>query len=274
MSQLDNQFKKYLGDDFNSTPELKNLYNSINQSYNEFKKKTDDIEVKELIHFKNEYMRFVDIISHDLASPLRSLNSLSSWIREDFGDQLGDEGLEQFVFIEEKVGRMNYMIKGLAKFAKLGANSEEIVDIDLNELILTDIAVSLDIPKEINVEIIKSLPVVRQKQSLIRCIFTELLRNAVKFRKQPKGIIEIDYKNAENTHIITIMDDGIGIEQKHYGRIFEIFQTLKPKDEEESPGIGLSLVRKSTQLIGGEIELESKINHGATFKLRIPYKGS
>ena len=101
-------------------------------------------------------------------------------------------------------------------------------------------------------------------------MFQNLLSNAVKYMDKPKGLITIGCVQENGFWKFSVADNGPGIEEKHFEKIFQIFQTLSPRDEVESTGVGLSVVKKIVELYGGKIWVESKPGEGSTFFFTLP----
>ncbi|MEK6559248.1 MAG: ATP-binding protein, partial [Planctomycetota bacterium] len=97
-----------------------------------------------------------------------------------------------------------------------------------------------------------------------------LISNAVKYMDKPEGEIKIECSKEGNYWKFAVADNGPGIEEKYFEKIFQIFQTLKPRDEVESTGIGLSIVKKIVEMYGGKVWVESKVDCGSTFYFTLP----
>jgi two-component system, LuxR family, sensor kinase FixL len=122
------------------------------------------------------------------------------------------------------------------------------------------------VPKEaVEIIIEDDLPVVTGQRAHITQVFQNLLDNAVKYMDKPKGQIKIGCVEQDNFWKFSVADNGPGIEEKYFDKIFQIFQTLTRRDKVEATGIGLSLVRKIVELYGGKVWVESKLGQGSTF---------
>ena len=114
------------------------------------------------------------------------------------------------------------------------------------------------------------MPTVLAERLRLKQILQNLLSNAVKYIDKPKGLIKIGCTEENNFWKFSVADNGCGINEKYFERIFEIFQTLVPRDKKESTGIGLTIVRKIVELYGGKVWLTSKIDEGSTFFFTLP----
>jgi len=224
---------------------------------------------QELEKTNDELKDFAHIISHDLKAPLRGVSSIANWIESDYFDQIDDDGKEQIKLLQGRVERMHNLIEGVLQYSKVGCVKEEPVQIDLNELI-AEIIDFVSVPENIIVTIDNRLPVIKCERTRILQIFENLLSNAVKYMDKPEGKIKIDCVDEEDFWKFSVADNGPGIEEVHFEKIFKIFQTLSPRDEIESTGVGLTVVKKIIELYGGRIWLESKLKEGSTFYFTFP----
>ena len=216
----------------------------------------------ELERSNDELHEYAHIVSHDLKSPLRSINALVSWLKQDNQDNLNAVSLQNIELIEHTVEKMDQLITDVLEYSSIGASTDENLEVNLDELI-SELVLIMYKPKHIKVEIINTLPIVKGDQTKLKQLFQNLISNAIKFIDKKEGLIKIDFKEY-NTHFeFSIEDNGIGIEPEHHEKIFKVFQSLnKSKD---STGIGLSIVKKIVNLHKGEIWLKSTPNVGTTF---------
>ena len=205
---------------------------------------------------------YAHIVSHDLKSPLRSIDALVNWIKEDNKDLFDENSLKNFELIEITLERMEQLISDVLHYSKVDVGDIQEIDIDLNHIV-EDIISVLYIPTHVNVKIKKTLPSIKGDKIKLRQVFENLLTNAIKFSDKSKGLIEIDFSAKENHYEFSIKDNGMGIDKKYHDKIFKIFHTLNRS--KDSTGIGLSIVKKIVGLHGGDIWLESELNKGTTF---------
>ncbi|UXP32114.1 ATP-binding protein [Reichenbachiella agarivorans] len=229
------------------------------------KKKVEE----ELRKVNKELKDFAHIVSHDLKAPLRAISSLSSWLQEDYAEQLGTEGQEQFKLINSRVSRMENLINGILEYSRVGRIKEDEATEDLNEIV-NDVKDAI-VPKE-NFEVIIEgiLPSLNIDRTRTQQIFQNIISNAVKYMDKSLGKIQVACQQDNNNWTFSIKDNGPGIEKQYFEKIFQIFQTLSPRDEYESTGVGLAIVKKSVELYGGKVWLESIKNLGTTFFFTIP----
>lgn len=211
-----------------------------------------------------ELTDFAYVVSHDLKAPLRAIKNLVTWISEDCRDVLGSESREQMDLLTGRVDRMQMLIDGVLQYSRAGRSRENAVPIDLNEL-LDDILEMLDPPDYIEVDRDVNLPTIHAERTRIQQVFQNLLSNALKFINRPDGRITIDFVEQEDCWQFSVADNGPGIEEKYFNLIFDMFKTLQPRDEFESTGVGLTVVKKVVQYYGGRVWVESTLGEGTTF---------
>ncbi len=215
---------------------------------------------------------FAYIVSHDLKAPLRGINTLAKWITADYADKFDQNGKEQLELLCSRVDRMHNLIDGILQYSRIGRIKEEKILVDLNELV-PDIIDMLAPPENIAFTVEDELPVIEFERTRIIQIFQNLLGNAVKFLDKPQGHIKIGCVEEDppsESWKFSISDNGPGIEEKHFEKIFQLFQTLSPRDEMESTGIGLTVAKKIVEMYGGRIWVESKVGEGSTFLFTLP----
>ncbi|MHC4155976.1 MAG: ATP-binding protein [Planctomycetota bacterium] len=219
-----------------------------------------------------ELKDFAYVVSHDLKAPLRGIKTLSDWISNDYAEKLDKDGQEQMNLLLSRVERMHNLIDGILQYSRVGRVREEVTQLDLNAFI-PEIIDMVAPPENITVELENELPVVKYEKTCVVQVFQNLLSNAVKYMDKPQGRIKVGCVEQEDCWEFSIADNGPGIEEKHFERIFRIFQTLAPRDQFESTGIGLAVIKKIIELHGGKIWVESELGKGSTFFFTLPKSG-
>ncbi len=220
--------------------------------------------LKVLAKANEELKDFAYIISHDLKAPLRGISTLADWIKSDYGDKLDEAGKEQIDLLSSRAIRMHYLIDGVLQCSRIGRIKEERVQINLNELV-PEVIDMISPPDNIKVTIENKLPVITSENTRIMQVFQNLLSNAVKYMDKAEGWVKIHCVEEDNHWIFSVSDNGPGIEEKYFEKIFQIFQTLSPRDEFESTGVGLTVAKKIIELYDGKIWVESDPGQGSTF---------
>ena len=228
----------------------------------------------ELERSNNELKDFAYIVSHDLKAPLRAITSLAEWLAADYGDKLDEDGREQLELLKNRTRRMHNLIESILTYSRIGRSKEEKEEVDLNTLV-SEVITTIDPPEGIVIEVVGELPTIPFERTRMEQIFQNLLINAALYMDKPEGRITISCSegDGDGNWKFSVADNGPGIDEKYYRKIFQIFQTLRPRDEVESTGVGLTIVRKIIRMHGGEITVESKLGEGSTFHFTIPKEG-
>ncbi|MCL2064144.1 MAG: PAS domain S-box protein [Candidatus Cloacimonetes bacterium] len=243
---------------------LQDSENQLKISVNELKKYSDELEKA-----NQELKTYTYIISHDLKAPLRALHNLVEWLEADYTDKFDEEGKNILHLLSNRVTRMHDLIESILRYSKIGKIDVVFEETDLNELLKSTLDLLL-VPENIQIIIPDNLPTISTSGVYIQQVFQNLIGNSIKFCDKPNGIIEIGFEEQDTENKFWVKDNGAGIEIKYYDKIFQLFQTLQPRDEFESTGIGLSIVKKIVDTLKGNIWLESEIGVGTTFFILLP----
>lgn len=220
----------------------------------------------ELAYQNQELSDYAHMVSHDLKSPLRSIDALIVWLKEDYKHKLDAAGNDSIDLIRTHVEKMDTLIKGILDYSTISKTQTEFYNVDTNKLV-QDIITMMLLPTTITVLKPKVLPIVRGNKYRLQQLFQNLIDNAVKYNNKPQGNIEIGFEDDNNFWKFYVKDNGKGIDAVYFDKIFKTFQKLE--NNPKSSGIGLSIVKKIVTLYGGEIWLESEINKGTTFYFTI-----
>lgn len=216
-----------------------------------------------------ELTEFAYVVSHDLRAPLRGIKTLAGWIASDQGDRLDQEGQEQLSLLLRRVTRMEDLIQGILQYSRAGGLSDAGETVDLAELVPAIID-TIAPPAHMTLTLDTPLPRVQGDKTRLTQVFQNLLGNAVKFMDKPQGRIRIGCVDDGPLWRFSVHDNGPGIEERHFERIFKLFQTLAPQDESESSGVGLAVVKKVVTFYGGRVWVESRVGEGSTFHFTLP----
>lgn len=226
---------------------------------------------EELNRANEELKNFAYVVSHDLKAPLRGINQLSSWIEEDYAGKFDDDGKTQMQLLRSRVKRMHEMIDGILQYSRVGRIKDDVETVSISEL-LAEIIRLIEPPESIKISISNGLPVIKADKLKVHQVFQNLLDNAVKYNDKAEGQITVSCCELEGYWEFCIADNGPGIDKKYQDKVFQLFQTLQPKDQSNSTGIGLSLIEKIVHNWGGAIHLESELGQGCRFIFTIPKK--
>lgn len=222
----------------------------------------------ELENANQELKDFAYIVSHDLKAPLRAIGSLTDWLCEDYRDQLDEDGQEQMQLLQDRVRRMYRLIEGILAYSRIGRSEEHRELVDFNEVI-SDVMLGLEVPANFEIILEMELPSLIWDRTRAYQVVQNLISNAIKYNDKEEGWIKIRGKDQRTHYRIDFEDNGKGIEKKYYRKIFQIFQTLQARDEFDSTGIGLTLVKKIVEMHGGSISVDSRPGIGTTFSLKL-----
>lgn len=216
----------------------------------------------ELAYQNQELSDYAHMVSHDLKSPLRSIDTLTFWLMEDYESILNNKGKDSLNLIRNNVEKMDLLINGILEYSTIGKKQVEFYNVDINKLI-EDILNLIEVPKHITISQKVSLPIIKGDKYRLQQLFQNLITNAINYNDKTNGLIEIGYKDNNEFWEFHIKDNGKGINEPYFEKIFKAFQKLE--NNTASTGIGLSIVKKIIDLYKGKIWVESKIGIGTTF---------
>lgn len=223
----------------------------------------------ELESANEELKDFAYVVSHDLKSPLRAIGALADWLSTDYADKFDDEGKEHMRLLVSRVHRMSNLIDGILQYSRVGRVKEALVELNIGHVV-QEVIDLLSPPANVTISIETPLPNIIAEPIRIQQIFQNLLSNAVKYMDKPRGEIRIACRPEDEYWKFSVSDNGPGIDSRHFEKIFQLFQTLAPRDRIESTGVGLALVKKIVEMYGGEIWIESIPGEGSTFYFTLP----
>jgi len=225
--------------------------------------------ISKLQRTNRELQEFAYITAHDLKTPLRGIGTLADWLSTDYADKFDEEGKKQVKMLAERAKRADKLVESILRYSNAGHDKEEYEKMDLNTA-LHEIICEIEPPGNIEITVDNKLPVLICQKTHISQVFQNLLSNAIKHMDKDKGQINIGCIEDDDFWKFSIADNGPGIDNKYYKKIFKIFQTLSPTDQTESTGIGLSVAKKIVELNGGRIWVESNPGQGSTFFFTLP----
>lgn len=217
--------------------------------------------LNELAYQNQELSDYAHMVSHDLKSPLRSIDALTSWLSEDYAQVFDSNGKNTLDLIRDNVEKMDTLISGILEYSTIGKNQIETYDVDAN-LLIDNILKIIHVPTNINITK-TNLPVLKGDKYRLQQLFQNLISNAIKYNDKDQGTIKIGAEEKTDYWQFYIKDNGKGIDKSYFDKIFKTF--IKLENNPDSTGIGLSIVKKIVELYGGTIWLESQVNVGTTF---------
>lgn len=225
----------------------------------------------ELRRSNEELERFAYAAAHDMRSPLRSIESLAEWTLEDERDTLSAEGQDNLRTLLARAQRLATLQSDLLDYARVGEIDGSLSDVDVEELV-SELGVMLDPDGDFDISVTGAPLRVHTHAVPLRQIVLNLLNNAIKHHDRSSGALVVDVRWRDERLHVSVSDDGPGIEPRFHERIFELFKTLKSKDEVEGSGLGLSMVHKLVERYGGRIVVTSDPQRvrGTTFAFDLP----
>jgi len=290
---LARQIKRKLGKDFEPDENFLNLFKTISDSYDHFEKDREIIErameisskelresygqlliQKELERKNVELERFVSIASHDLKAPLRTINSFSNVLKKKLIDEPVYESIEEFLeLIISSTERMEGLIQDLLTYSRVGNNSTEEEEVDLNQIFSTVEKNIFALLEENNATLIgDNFPKVKAIPHQMLQLFQNLIGNAIKFKRdEVNPLVKVKCNDdGKGNFQFSIEDNGIGIEQDQIQKVFEPFKRLEGGRKFKGTGLGLSICKSIVETMNGKIWLESEKGVGTTFYFLIP----
>lgn len=220
--------------------------------------------VSELQRSNKELDDFAYVASHDLKAPLRGIIQLSNWIKEDIEGVVNEDTHINLALLNNRAIRLEKLLDDLLSYSRVGRVVDNKQKVDINDLI-TNIFTLLDPEKGIKLEVVGVLPVIETLQVPLELVFRNLIGNAIKHHDKPHGVIRVSVVESSQQYEFTVEDDGPGIESKHHNQIFKLFKTLKPRDEVEGSGMGLSIIKKILAYYNQDITVISDGKSGTQF---------
>lgn len=244
--------------------DFQKMVDRLNESHKKLVEHSRDLEAT-----NKELNQFSYVTSHDLKAPLRSLSSLIAFIRTELNGQMTDTVVEYFGLMESRISRMENLIEGILEYSRVGRKNTTRANVDLNE-ILNDVLDFLAPPDHFDIKIHNELPKVFANKVRMQQVFQNLIGNAIKYCDKEEIKVEVGCDKTDDYYMFSVKDNGVGIESAYYDKVFEVFQTLNPRDEVEASGIGLSITKKIIEDLGGKIWLNSEYGVGSTFYFTMP----
>ena len=217
---------------------------------------TLEAQDQELRRSNEELDQFAYIASHDLKSPLRAIDHLATWIEEDLEGVLEGKPRKNMCLLKSRVSRMEGLLDSLLAYSRIGRTQSRIREVSINRL-LDEITGVLDIPEGFDIRLPTEDLVLNAMQEPLRLVLQNLIQNAIKHHDRESGVIQVEAHPVQGGVEFLIRDDGPGIERRFHKQVFAMFKTLRPRDEVEGSGMGLALVKKTIENMGGRIEVIS-----------------
>jgi PAS domain S-box-containing protein len=224
----------------------------------------------ELQRSNRELDQFAYVASHDLKAPLRGIQHLADFIEQDIGDELPDTSQEHLRKLQGRIRRMELLLDDLLAYSRAGRHRHRPEPVDIAELV-RDVSDLLSLPSGFAVSVASPAPGLITERVPLETVLRNLIGNAAKHHDNPaQGCVQISARLIDSFVEFAVADNGPGIDPAFHDRIFDIFQTLRPRDQVEGSGMGLSIVKKLVESRGGAIWVESASGQGATIYFTWP----
>ncbi len=227
---------------------------------------------RQLERYNSELQQFAYITSHDLQEPLRMITLYMDLLDRRHGGELSPQAKEYMGIARDGARRMRRLIDDLLLYSRIETNRSDFTDVDMTKVfrsVVKELAPAVsDAGAVINID---PMPVVRANETHMRQLATNLIANAVKFRRaDTPPVIEVTASTVGDVCIFSVRDNGIGIDPKYVDKLFKMFYRLHTRDEYPGSGIGLAICKKIVERHGGWLWVESDGRSGSTFHFTIP----
>ena len=223
----------------------------------------------ELERSNRELDHFAYVASHDLKAPLRAIDHLSKWIESDAGTLLPPDSQEHLTKLRGRVQRMERLLDDLLAYSRAGRVQHAPERVATGDLVRS-IFDLLAPPPEFRLIVEEPLPTLITQRVPLETVLRNLLGNAIKHHQRKDGCIRVTASDMLDWVEFSVADDGPGIAPAFHERIFDLFQTLQPRDQVEGSGMGLAIVKKTVESMGGSIAVDSEAGKGAVFRFTWP----
>ncbi len=226
----------------------------------------------ELKRSNDDLQQFARFASHDLQAPLKTAEGFVRLFVKRYKGKLDEQGDNLLGYIMESTRDMQTLIKDLLEFSRIETSTNKIMPVDAALSVahaLANLKTEID---ENNAEVTydEPMPVVMGDRTQIVRLFQNLIGNAIKFHGEATPKIHVSVLQKDDAWVFSVRDNGIGIDPKYYGHIFDIFRRLHGKSEFPGTGMGLAMCRRIVERMGGRIWVESEPGRGSTFFFTAP----
>jgi len=231
-------------------------------------RKQDELELR---RSNEELERFAYVASHDLQEPLRTVTSYVQLLERRYGAVLDDEGREFVGFAVDGAKRMQSLIQDLLAFSRVGTRGAALEPTDADAVADAALESLRAAIEEAGAVISRDpLPTVLADAAQLRQLFVNLIGNALKFRGEERPVVHLGAQQQGGTWRLSVRDNGIGIQEEYFERIFVIFQRLQERERYPGTGIGLAICKKIVERHGGRIWVGSTPGEGSDFIFTLP----
>lgn len=220
--------------------EIKAAEEALKESHRDLERSNRDLE------------QFAYVASHDLKAPLRAMEVLVGWLAEDLADYDGGDVQENLALLKARTARLNRLLDDLLAYSRAGRRVGELSTVDTRELV-EDVWSLLAVPETFRLELGDGLPTIETHRAPLEQVLRNLISNAVKHHPDKAGRISVCADAIDSGFVFSVADDGAGIPDEYRERVYQMFQTLKPRDDLEGSGMGLAIVSRIVEWQGGRV---------------------
>ena len=211
-------------------------------------------------------------VSHDMRAPLRAMQTFASYLVEEYGGKLDEQGMDYLHQIMRSAVRLDHLIQDVLSYTRILHTKLPMEPVDLDRLV-RDIVETFPNGQPIKpqIEIKGTLPIVMGNEALLAQCVSNLLSNGAKFvSRGTTPQMEVWAEDVENAFVrVWFRDNGVGIAPENHTRIFRLFERIHLVTEYEGTGIGLTIVRKAIERMGAQVGLESALGKGSNFWIQL-----
>ena len=258
-----------------------NTKRALDEKTQQIMKMNEDLEEKvkertlQLSDAMKELEAFSFTVSHDLKSPLRSIDYCAKFILEDYADGLNEEVKKMLTDIRSTCDNMFSLINKLLLYSMTSKALPELSLVDTDQLFrltYAELMTSVE-NREIEFIIKGALPTLKADPILLKQVVNNILSNSIKFtRQKEKAIITVECEEVRNEYRFYVRDNGVGFDMKYASKLFGIFQRMHTQNEYEGSGIGFATVKKIIEKHGGQVNISSIENEGTVVSFTLPIR--
>lgn len=238
---------------------------------NKFKLESEKNYLEELNALKKEYEEFVYIVSHDLKSPMRAINNITTWIEEDL-ENIEDKGvLENFGLLKNRVVRLENMMNSLLELSRVSRFEMEVYEVNIPHLINECVEMAIgNSGANFHLDIAIESETITTLGKKLQKVILSLFDNAIRFHDKEKKDIFVAIKETRDYFEFSVRDNGPGIPDDVKEKIFSIFYTVNSKDRVHTTGAGLAITAKIIKMVGGTLSCFDAKDGGSIFEFTWP----
>ncbi len=226
-------------------------------------------QTRELARSNADLEEFAYIASHDLRAPLRAIETLSKWIEDEVPQPVPEKAREHLHELRRRVRRMTTLTDDLLAYSRAGRETGELRAVD-SAAMVRDVVFLLDPPAGFEIRMDDRMPVLQTFSAPLELTLRNLIGNAIKHHDREEGQVFVSAEDEGDVFRFEVRDDGPGIPESQYERIFKMFEKLESRDRVEGSGIGLALVKKIVESLGGRIGVRPVAERGTVFSFTWP----